>query len=134
MVVDRQGGPLAVPRSAANAHDSQLLEAVVDAVPPIRQPVGKSGRPRFRPAKLHGDKAYAFALCRQALRRRGIMPRIARRGIDSSERLGRYRGVVERTNAWILAYRRPRHALRPPGRLGAGLPAARLCAQLPALR
>jgi transposase len=34
------------------------------------------------------------------------MPRIARRGVDSNERLGRYRWIVERTNAWILAFRR----------------------------
>jgi transposase len=31
---------------------------------------------------------------------------IARRGIESSERLGRFRWIVERTNAWVLAYRR----------------------------
>jgi hypothetical protein len=35
-----------------------------------------------------------------------IIPRLARRGVESSETLGRYRWVVERTNAWILAYRR----------------------------
>jgi hypothetical protein len=40
------------------------------------------------------------------LRRRGILPRIARRGIDSSERLGRYRWIVERSLAWRLGFRR----------------------------
>jgi transposase len=40
------------------------------------------------------------------LRTRGIAPRIARRGIDSSERLGRYRWVVERTQSWLLGCRR----------------------------
>ena len=104
--VDRHGVPLAVLLSAANVHDSKLLEPLVDAVPPIRRPIGQPGRPRFRPAKLHGDKGYDFAFCRNALRRRGITPRIARRGVDSSERLGRYRWIVERTNAWMLAYRR----------------------------
>ena len=34
------------------------------------------------------------------------MPRIARRGIDSSERLGRHRWVVERTLAWLGGFRR----------------------------
>ena len=106
LLVDRQGIPLAALLSAANVHDGKLLEPLVDAVPPIRRPVGQPGRPRFRPAKLHGDKGYDFAFCREALRRRGITPRIARRGIDSSERLGRFRWVVERTNAWVLAYRR----------------------------
>jgi transposase len=32
--------------------------------------------------------------------------RIARKGIDSSERLGRHRWVVERTLAWLNQYRR----------------------------
>jgi transposase len=35
------------------------------------------------------------------------MPRVARRSIDSSERLGRHRWVVERSLAWLLGYRRP---------------------------
>ena len=35
-----------------------------------------------------------------------ITPRIAWRGIDSSERLGRHRWVVERTLAWLLGCRR----------------------------
>jgi len=68
-----------------------VLEAVVDAVPPIRQ---CWGRPRQRPAKLHADKAYDHHRCRRALTRRHIQPRIARRGIESSAKLGRHRWVV----------------------------------------
>jgi hypothetical protein len=45
---------------------------------------------------------------RRALRRRGICPRIARRGIESSQRSGRYRWVVERSFAWLHASRRLR--------------------------
>jgi transposase len=42
-----------------------------------------------------------------ALRRRGITtPRIARRGIEPSQRLGRHRDVVERSLAWLVGYRR----------------------------
>jgi len=40
------------------------------------------------------------------LRKRSIKARIARRGIDSSEKLGRRRWVVERTLAWLARYRR----------------------------
>jgi hypothetical protein len=87
--VDRRGIPLAVQLSAANAHDSTYLEPTVDAIPPIFGPPGRPGRPRFRPDKLHGDKGYNYPEKRRALRARGITPRIARRGVGSSERLGR---------------------------------------------
>lgn len=102
-MVDRRGIPLAVKLSGANRHDSMLLEELVDAIEPIKRP---RGRPRKRPEKLHADKAYDLPRCRAALRRRGIKPRIARRGIESSERLGRHRWVVERTLAWLAKYRR----------------------------
>ena len=39
-------------------------------------------------------------------RLRGILPRIARRGVESRERLGRHRWVVERTLAWLNRFRR----------------------------
>jgi transposase len=103
LITDRKGIPLAVRLSPANRHDSQFLEAVIDGVPAVRHGVG---RPQRRPAKLHADKGYDFPHCRRALRRRAIQPRIARRGIDSSERLGRHRWVVERTLAWFARYRR----------------------------
>jgi transposase len=92
--------------SAAHVHDSKVLEEVVDNVSPIKGPRGRPGRPRKRPKKLHADKGYDFPRCREALRKRGIKARIARRGIDSSERLGRHRWVVERTLAWLSRYRR----------------------------
>lgn len=102
-MVDRGGIPLAIRHSAANIPDAQMLEEVMDAVRPIHK---RRGRPRQRPAKLHADKAYDSRACRRALRQRGIIPRIARRRIDSSERLGRYRWLVERTLAWLSQYRR----------------------------
>jgi transposase len=104
--VDRNGVPLAVHLSAANAHDATQMLSLVDAIPPIVGARGRPGRPRKRPAKLHADKAYDASPLRRALRARGITPRIARRGIDSSERLGRYRWVVERTFSWLLGCRR----------------------------
>src|SRR5260221_711190 len=76
------------------------------AILPLRQPGKRRGRPRKRPVKLHADKGYDYPRCRQALRARGIIPRIARRGIESSERLGRYRWVVERTLSWLNRFRR----------------------------
>jgi transposase len=39
-------------------------------------------------------------------RRRGIKSRIAGKKVESSEKLGRHRWVVERTLAWVGKYRR----------------------------
>jgi transposase len=105
-VVDAAGLPLAVMLSAANVHDSQLLELTLDAIPPIPQSRGGRGQPRRRPDKMHADKGYDYPRCRAACRKRGIIPHIARRGIESSERLGRHRWVVERTLAWLNRFRR----------------------------
>ena len=102
-MVDRGGLPLALVLTGANRHDSMALTEVVDAIHPVRQ---RRGRPRKRPHKLHADKAYDCDRCRRDLRTRGITPRIARRGIESSRQLGKHRWVVERTFAWINQFRR----------------------------
>jgi IS5 family transposase len=67
-----------------------------------------SGGRRRRPGKVHADKAYDHRRCRTYLRRRGIRPRIARRGIEPSQRLGRHRWTIERTGAWLGGWRRLR--------------------------
>jgi transposase len=82
-----------------------MFEAVLDDIPPIRMP---TGRRRRRPGKVHADKAYDHRRCRRYLRRRGIRPRIARRMIESSTRLGRHRWTIERTGAWLGGFRRLR--------------------------
>jgi transposase len=102
-VVDRTGIPLAALLTAANRHDSVIFEALLDAIPPIKQ---ANGRRRKRPSKLHADKAYDIPRCRRALTRRHIKVRIARKGMDASQRLGRHRWVVARTLAWLNRYRR----------------------------
>jgi transposase len=104
-VVDRKGLPLAVTLSGANVPDGKKMQEAVDAVGPVR---GGRGRPRQRPEKLHADKAYDDQKLRQGLRERGITPRLARRGVESSVRLGRYRWVVERTISWQQGFRRLR--------------------------
>jgi transposase len=107
-VSERQGVPLAALLTAANVNEGTVLARLLDAIPPIRQPRHRPGRPRRRPDKLHADKAYDSARNRHVLRQRGITPRIARRRIESSARLGRYRWVVERDFAWLY---RNRHLL-----------------------
>ena len=104
VIVDRRGIPLAAPKlTTANEHDSQQFGNLLDSIRPIRRP---RGRPRRRQAKLHADKAYDSRHSRIACSVRGIRTRVARRGIESSTRLGRYRWVVERTFAWLHRFRR----------------------------
>jgi transposase len=105
LAVDGSGIPLSVLLTAANPHDCTLLEPVLDDLPALPTPAG--GR-RRRPDKVHADKAYDHRRCRAYLHRRRIKVRIARRGIDSSQRLGRHRWTVERTIAWLLGCRRLR--------------------------
>jgi transposase len=102
-VVDAQGIPLAELITAANFHETRLLESLLDAIPPVR---GQVGHPRRRPAKLYADKGYRSRRNQQLLRERRIKSRIARPRIDSSDRLGRHRWVVERTFAWLNQMRR----------------------------
>ena len=91
--------------TAANRPEGQQLLELIDALPHVG---GQWGRPRHRPEKVHADKAYDSAANRAGLRARGILPRIARRGIESAERLGRWRWVVERTISWLHRMRRLR--------------------------
>lgn len=80
-------------------HDSQGLEPLVRGIPPI-------GSRRRRPAKLHADKGYDYNhLCRW-LHAWGIRHRIARKSIESLQRLGCQRWVVERTVSWLAGCRR----------------------------
>jgi IS5 family transposase len=55
---------------------------------------------------MHADKAYDSHANRVSLRRRGIRPRIARRGVESSARLGRHRWKVEQLLSWLSWWRR----------------------------
>ncbi|CAL9668097.1 IS5 family transposase IS1647 [Streptomyces sp. enrichment culture] len=97
--------PLSVGISGADTHDSQALAPLVKGIPPIRS---RRGRRRRRPARLHGDRGYDYDHLRRWLRSRGITPRIARKGVDSSERLGLHRWRIERTFAWLAGCRRLR--------------------------
>ncbi len=102
-MVERTGIPLAKLLTGANRHDTVVFEELLDAIPPIKTP---SGQRRKRPDKAHADKAYDIPRCRRALTARHVRIRIARKGVESSERLGRHRWVVERTLAWLNRFRR----------------------------
>lgn len=89
--------------SGANLHDSQVLIPLVKGIPPIRS---RRGRRRRKPGKLHADRGYDYSHVRRWLRERGITHRIARKGSESSTRLGRHRWTIERTMSWLAGCRR----------------------------
>jgi transposase len=91
--------------TAANTPDAAVFAALLDDIPRVQTPAG--GR-RCRPDKCHADKAYDQRRCRGYLTRRGIKVRIGRRGVESSQRLGRHRWKAERTIAWLAGCRRLR--------------------------
>jgi transposase len=99
------GLPLSLLVTAANLPDAAVFEALLDDIPKVRTPAG--GR-RCRLDKCHADKAFDNRRCRGHLTRRGIKVRIARRGVESSTRLGRHRWKAERTIAWLAGCRRLR--------------------------
>jgi len=101
---DGRGRPLGVVLTPGQRHDSTQLEGVLDAIS-VPRPGGR-GRPRKRPDHLVADKGYSYPTCRRLLRQRGITPRIARRGVESSARLRRHRWRVERSLSWLSCWRR----------------------------
>ena len=84
---------------------------------PARSTAGRNGQSRAE--SVRRDRVWCVAaawrepwsptIIGAAARRagRGIVPRNAGRGIESSQRLGRHRWAVERTPAWPARFRRP---------------------------
>ncbi|CAL8479579.1 transposase (plasmid) [Caballeronia sp. S22] len=103
LIVEAQGITLAVILSGANCHDIRQLNALVSAIPPIR---GKRGRPLRKPGIVQGDRGYSSNKHRQALRKQGIVPELARIGAPHGSGLGKTRWVVERSMAWLHNFRR----------------------------
>jgi transposase len=100
---ERAGLPLVVGVSAANTNDSYALTPLVMALPAVKS---RRGPRRRKPDKFHADKAYDHAELRRWIAGRGTSVRIARKGIESAQKLGRHRWVIERTMAWLTGYRR----------------------------
>jgi transposase len=105
VLTDAQGAPLAAALTGANRHDVTRLLPLVDAVPAVR---GKRGRPRRRPRRLQGDRAYDSQPHRRELRRRRVGPVLARRRAGHGSGLGVYRWYVERTLSWLHQFGRLR--------------------------
>jgi len=123
---EANGLPLVVGISAANVHDSEALKPMVAGHQTRHDP--HRGR-YLKPQRLHADKAYNIPHLRKWLRGKRIGVRIARKGIESGERLGRRRWVIERTMSWLSGYRRlsPRYERNPLNYLAFLSLAAAIC-------
>ncbi|MFG2896038.1 IS5 family transposase [Streptomyces zaomyceticus] len=102
---DANGLPLLVGVSAANTHDSQALKPMVLGHQTRHAPP----RPSFQTPATARRQGHDIPELRKWLRGKRIGVRIARKGIESSERLGRRRWVIERTMSWLSGYRRLNH-------------------------
>jgi transposase len=59
-----------------------------------------------KPGIVQGDRGYSSNKHRQALRKQGIVPELARIGAPHGSGLGKTRWVVERSIAWLHNFRR----------------------------
>jgi transposase len=110
LVTDGQGIPLAVGVTGGQVYESTQLQAVMEQIA-IPQPLG---RPRKRPGKLAGDKAYRARHVRDWLWKYGIKPVIPRK--DNERKIGRpplfdklsyrRRAVIENCVGWLKECRR----------------------------
>jgi transposase len=105
LLVDGNGVPLALRTTGANASDQQQLETIINLFPRVK---GKPGRPLERPGMAIADRGYDSEANRLLLRWLGIEPLIAKRHTEHGSGLGKFRWVVERTNAWLKGFKRMR--------------------------
>ena len=111
MVVDGKATPLVAEITAGQAHESKQVESLMDGIA-IPQ---RLGRPRKRPKRLAGDKAYSAGAVRHWLRAHGIMPVIPHKDHEAARHDGRVkfdkssyrrRAVVEQCIGWLKECRR----------------------------
>ena len=101
LLVEADGGPLAVVVGGANVHDSQLLAATLDAIV-VERPEPSEEAPQH----LSLDKGYDNPTSKAAVAERQYMPHIRRIGEEKRDAKGKKRfparrWVVERTLAWL---------------------------------
>jgi transposase len=68
LLVEGQGIPLSTSLTGANRHDITQLMDLVERIPQVR---GRRGRPRRKPNRVQGDRAYDSEPHRRALKKRG---------------------------------------------------------------
>lgn len=105
VLVDANGVQLSAIQSGANRNDVTQRLSLVDAIPPIRDTLG---RPLRKPEVLHAHRGYDSSRHRRQLRERGIRSGIARLRTEYGSGLGKFRRVGERTQSWLHGLRRLR--------------------------
>ena len=102
LLVEADGGPLAVVIAGANVPDFKLLEATLDAAIVVECPQPSESAPQ----NLCLDKGYDKRASRELAEERDYIPHIRRIGEEKLDEVGekRYparRWVVERTLGWL---------------------------------
>jgi transposase len=105
VIVDANGVPLAAIPTPANVPEVNVLLPLVDSIGPVG---GKPGHPKQRPEALYTDRAYDSEPHREALRDRGIEPKLPKRNTAHGSGLGVFRWVAERTLSWLHGFRKLR--------------------------
>ena len=105
VLVDAHGIPLAGDLTPANTPEVKQLLPLVDSTGPLDE---QTGEPKHRPAKVYGGRAYDSEAHREALRQRGIEPKLAKRRTAHGSGLGKVRWVVERLFSWLHGFRKLR--------------------------
>ena len=110
VLVDGAGIPLGVHLSPANLAEVQLAEATLATV---AVPRGGPGRPKQKPVRIIADRGYDSRGLWERFKRRGIQLIVPHRSsrtvrFQDGRCLRRYRRrwIIERTNAWLHAFRR----------------------------
>jgi transposase len=68
LLVEGRGVPLSISLTGANRHDLTQLLNLVKSIPPVK---GRRGRPRRKPKRVQGDRAYDSEPHRRALKKKG---------------------------------------------------------------
>ncbi|MCW0210943.1 MAG: IS5 family transposase [Achromobacter sp.] len=102
------GKPVTFALSGGQVHDSQMMEPLMTGG---RVKRAGPGRPRSRPCRVAGDKAYSSRKIRAALRRRGIKPVIPTKANEKPDPFFdrdayRKRNIVERLINKLKQFRR----------------------------
>ena len=110
VLVDVGGLPLGVRLESASPAEVTLAQSTLAEVTVPR----RKGRPRQKPKRVIGDRAYDSDLLKERLKKRGIDLIVPYRENNKKQKhedgrkLRRYkrRWILERTNAWLGQFRR----------------------------